>query len=375
MRVLLTNTRLDGRGGTESFMRDLARGLERRGHTLMAYGSDSTQQERLLDNDVMAVATDLEHLPVRPDIIHAMHHLDAMTAIASLPGVPALYHCHGAVWRESVPKHPRIYRHLAVSTTLAERIAVEFNLPTDTITVVPNGIDLSRFRSVRRLPRRPARALFFNSRHRPDSDTLAAIREAAARRQIDLDCVGTPFGRTTIEPEKLLPDYDVVFASGRSAIEALACGCAVVILGRTSCGELVEPHNFASLRDRNFSIAVNSPPPSPDRIVAALDRFSPEACAAVSARLRQEADFGRTVDALITIYEHVVEQHRRTEPDPAAEMQAMARYLRKLVPLIKMTDRALDGEWASPTRADTFEALQAQLVQVRQRVEQIEKAR
>ena len=56
MRVLLTNTRLDGRGGTESFMRDLARGLERRGHTLMAYGSDSTQQERLLDNDVMAVA-------------------------------------------------------------------------------------------------------------------------------------------------------------------------------------------------------------------------------------------------------------------------------------------------------------------------------
>ena len=56
-------------------------------------------------------------------------------------------------------------------------------------------------------------------------------------------------------------------------------------------------------------------------------------------------------------------------------MRAMVRYLRKLVPLIKMTDRALDGEWASPTRADTVDALQAQLVQVRQRVEQIEKAR
>ena len=64
-----------------------------------------------------------------------------------------------------------------------------------------------------------------------------------------------------------------------------------------------------------------------------------------------------------------------TEPDPAEEMRAMARYLRRLVPLIKMTDRALDGEWASPMRADTVDALQAQLVQVRQRVEQIEKAR
>ena len=375
MRVLLTNTRLDGRGGTESFMRDLARGLESRGHTLMAYGSDTQQQERLLENDVMAVATDLEHLPVRPDVIHAMHHLDAMTAIASLPGVPALYHCHGAVWRESVPKHPRIYRHLAVSTTLAERIAVEFNLAPDTITVLPNGVDLSRFRSVRSLPRRPARALFFNSRHRPDSDTLAAIREAAARLQMDLDCVGTPFGRSTREPEKLLPEYDVVFASGRSAIEALACGCAVVILGRTSCGELVRLENVASLRDRNFSIAVNSPPPSPDRIVAGLEHFSPEECAAVSARLRQEADFGQTVDALLAIYQQIVEQHRRAEPDPAAEMRAMARYLRRLVPLIKLTDRALDGEWASPTRADSVDALQAQLVQVRQRVEQIEKAR
>jgi len=375
MRVLVTNTRLDGRGGTESFMRDLARGLQSRGHTLMAYGSDTRQQERLLDNDVIAVATDLEHLPVRPDVIHAMHHLDAMTAIASLPGVPALYHCHGAVWRESVPKHPRIYRHLAVSTTLAERIAVEFNVAPHAITVLPNGVDIARFRRVRSLPRRPARALFFNSRHRPDSDTLVAIREAAARLQMDLDCVGTPFERTTNEPEKLLPEYDVVFASGRSAIEALASGCAVVVLGRTSCGELVRLENFATLRDRNFSIAVNSPPPSPDRIVASLERFSPEECAAVSVRLRQEADFGRTVDSLLTIYEQIVEQHRHAAPDPAAEMRAMARYLRKLVPLIKMTDRALDGEWASPTRADTVDALQAQLVQVRQRVEQIEKAR
>jgi hypothetical protein len=104
--------------------------------------------------------------------------------------------------------------------------------------------------------------------------------------------VGAPFGRTTSEPENLLPEYDVVFASGRSAIEALACGCAVVVLGRTSCGELVRLENFASLRDRNFSIPVNSPPPSPDRIVAALERFSAEECGVVSARLRQRRTSG-----------------------------------------------------------------------------------
>ena len=50
-------------------------------------------------------------------------------------------------------------------------------------------------------------------------------------------------------------------------------------------------------------------------------------------------------------------------------------YFHAAVAILRFLWGALDGEWASPTRADTFEALQAQLVQVRQRVEQIEKAR
>jgi hypothetical protein len=35
--------------------------------------------------------------------------------------------------------------------------------------------------------------------------------------------------RTALQPEALLPNYDVVFAQGRSAIEARSVGCAVVI--------------------------------------------------------------------------------------------------------------------------------------------------
>src|SRR5579862_4781542 len=115
MRILLTNTILGTRGGSESFVRDLARGLQAFGHSVMAYSSDPKHQERLLESDVIPVATDLERLPFAPDVIHGQHHLDAMTAIAGLPGVPALYHCHGAVWREAIPAHPRIHRYLAVS--------------------------------------------------------------------------------------------------------------------------------------------------------------------------------------------------------------------------------------------------------------------
>jgi hypothetical protein len=172
-----------------------------------------------------------------------------------------------------------------------------------------------------------------------------------------------------LAPERELPAYDLVFASGRSAIEALACGCAVVVLGRTSCGKLVRPANFDRLRQANFAIAVNSPPPSAAAIAADLDSFSTAECGAVTNRLRAEASFQQTVDTLLAHYEAVCARHRAAAPDLAAEARATARYLRRIVPLIKLTDRMLDGQWSSPTRASSFDELRAELARLQQRIE------
>jgi glycosyltransferase involved in cell wall biosynthesis len=372
MRVLITNTRLDGRGGAESFVKDLARGLQSRGHSVLGYSSDPVHRERLLENDVIPVAANLEDLPFSPDIIHAQHHLDAMTAITALPGVPAIYHCHGAVWRECAPKHPRIYKYLAVTRTLAERMVIESNINPAGIEVLLNGVDLKRFTTVRTPPPRPTRAAFFNSRHEQNSETVSAVTDAARKKGLDLEFFGMGFGVMMPAPEKTLPVYDIVFASGRSAIEALACGCAVVTLGRTSCGELVRSGNFDRLRQANFAIAVNSPPPSADRIAAELDGFSPEDCAAVTRRLRAEASFEGTIDTLLPLYDEVIARHRTAELNLQDEVLATSRYLRKIVPLIKQTDRMLDGQWSSPTRATSFDELRAQLALLQQQIERVE---
>lgn len=370
MRVLITNTRLEGRGGTETFVRQLARGLQAHGHSAIAYGSDPKELPRLLESDVIPVATDLEHLPFRPDIIHAQHHLDAMTAITALPGVPAIYHCHGAIWRESLPKHPRIHHYLAVSSTLRERMSIEFVIPPSDISVVLNGVDMRRFRlRTSTPPARLTRGLVYNSRHDLESPTVKAIQEAAGRRAIHLDFIGSRFGRLADAPESLLPSYDVVFASGLSAIEAMACGCAVVVLGRTSCGELVRPENFTRYRGVNFTIAVNSPAPCAGAIGAQLDRYTPDEAAAVSARARHEADFDRLVASLIPVYEQAIAHNASAVPDPTGEILATSRYLRSIVPLIKMTDRALNAQWSSPTRATTLEELRAEIEILRQKVD------
>jgi glycosyltransferase involved in cell wall biosynthesis len=361
MRVLVTNNTLMVRGGAEAFVRDLARALQRRGHRVMAYTTDPAAQPRLLENDPIPVVTDLERLPLRPDVIHAQHHLDAMTALAALPGVPAIYHCHGAVWRECPPLHPRIHRYAAVTPTLAERLSVEYGLAPERVRVVPNGVDLERFAGIRRPAARPARVLFYSHRHLPGSPTFDAVREAAVTRGLAFDAVGRPFGTTTQSPETLLPGYDVVFASGLSALEALACGCAVVVLGRTSCGDLVRLDAFDAWRAANFTIPVNSPPPSAAAVGAALDGYDAADVAAVTALTRARCGFDAVADALVGLYEEAVAARRDAMPDATAEILALGRYLRGLAPLVKLTDAALAGQWASPTRASSLEELRAEL--------------
>lgn len=342
MNILITCTTL-GHGGAQSIVRSLGRGLQSLGHSVMAYSNESERREPALENEAAPVALDLENLPFRPDIIHGQHHLDAMTALTALPGVPAICHSHGAIWKDCVVKHPRIYRYLAISRTAAHRIAVESNISPDNIEVLLNSADISRFREVRTLPAQARRVLFFNRHHRADSETVSAVREAVSNCGLELDCIGYYFDLLTDAPEKVLPSYDIVFASGLSAIEALACGCAVIVLGRTSCGEMVQPENFEKFREVNFSLANNSPPPSVAKIDAELARYSPQSCAAVTERLRSEADFTKSIAKLVDIYGKVIEQHQARPSDMRDESLAISRYLRRLVPLVRKADEMVGG--------------------------------
>jgi len=209
-----------------------------------------------------------------------------------------------------------------------------------------------------------AKALLYNNRLGHDSETVTAIKAAAERTGVELDLLGFHFGSVTDEPEKLLPRYDIVFASGLSAIEAMASGCAVIIVGRTSCGEMVLQENFDRFRQVNFSIATNSPLASADRIASEILRYSAQDCAAVTARLRLVADFRAAIDRLIGIYESVIESHRVIPTDARAELLANFRYLRKVVPLIKATDDYLGRRWSSISQTPSLQDAGTRLVRV-----------
>ncbi|MEM7147294.1 MAG: hypothetical protein AAF591_19415 [Verrucomicrobiota bacterium] len=369
MRILVTNNTLVPRGGTESVVGDLARVLQGRGHTVLAYSSDERQRERLLENDQIPVASDLANLPFRPDLIHGFHHLDVMSALAALPGVPALYQSHGSIRRDYAPRHPRLYRYLASSRTRVERMRAGSAIPEGDFTVFPAIVDLARFRVVRQLPEQLKRGLFFNHPEAVSSALASAVSEAASRCGFDICFLDRHYDGHIDSAEALFPEFDLVFASGPSAVEALLCGCAVVVCGDGFCGELVHPENLERLRENEFAVPEDAPPPTAEQIVNEVGCYAVAASEAVSDCMRQAADIRSAVGDLLKIYEETIEIHQAGTASLADEGPAIARYLQEFMPRITQTERALGRNWISSTRPTTFEELSSRLGAIEHRLD------
>ena len=95
----------------------------------------------------------------------------------------------------------------------------------DAIDLLPNAVDLDRFRPRDALPERPRRALLLAK----NSEHVDAVREASRIAGMQLDEIGSAFGRVVDDLDVRLKDYDLVFATARMALEALAVGCSVIV--------------------------------------------------------------------------------------------------------------------------------------------------
>ena len=108
LRILVTNTWLDARAGSELYVRDLATALLARGHTPIVYSPVLGEVAREIRAATIPVVDDLGALGAPPDVIHGHHLLETMTALLRFPGVPAVSVCHGWLpWQEAPPWFPR----------------------------------------------------------------------------------------------------------------------------------------------------------------------------------------------------------------------------------------------------------------------------
>ena len=325
LRVLITNSALAERTGTEMYVRDLALALRARGDIPIAYSPTLGPVAEELARAGVTVTDRLTRVSPAPDIIHGHHEIATMAAFLRFVGVPGIFVCHDRLGGTDIPpRFPRIRRYVAVDDNCRERL-VEHRIPAERIRVVYNSVDLVRFQPRGPLPERPRRALVF-SNYASERTHLGVVREACASVGLPLDVVGAASGHACDRPESILGQYDLVFAKGRCVLEALAVGAAVIPCDVRGAGPLVTTAGFEALRRYSFGSRVLRRPMTPDMIVREIARYDPRDAAEVSRRVRQALDLTTMVEQLTALYREVLAEQAREGSDSDAEVRAAATY-------------------------------------------------
>ncbi|MEZ2331792.1 glycosyltransferase [Mesorhizobium sp. RCC_202] len=329
LTVLIANIYLTGRSGTEIITRDVAFALRRAGHMPIVYAAGLGPIAQEIQARGIPVTDDISTIAADVDIIHGNHNQVTAIAAARFPNTPALYFAHDFIaWHSGPPLLANISKYVAVDDTVAGRLRFEAGIPADRIATLLNAVDTDRFVPGPPLPERPRRALAFakNVQH------LHAVRTACERHDIALDVAGGITGSLVTEPEILLPQYDLLFTSALSALEAMACGRAVIVCDGRGLAGMARSDNWESWRRRNFGLGVLQQPLSPDAISAEIDRYDAVDAAEVTRRARREAGMSQWLDACLSLYGEAIERHRAAPPGAHELNLALARHMQTWLP-------------------------------------------
>jgi hypothetical protein len=276
------------------------------------------------------VVDKLEQIAIAPDIIHGHHYVQTLSALLHFP-VPGIFVCHDRLaWHDHPPKISSLMQYVAVDENCLDRLIVENGIPTEKTQVVLNAVDLDRFLPKVSLPNqipssRPKRALVF-SNYANQTNYLPVLRQACEIEQIELDVIGEQVGNLSSCPQKVLPDYDLVFAKARCALEAIACGCAVILCDTRGLGQMVTADNLAEFRRFNFGMRLLQRPITLDPVLAEIRRFNPSDRDLVSQATRASAGVDQLAQQLIGIYEAAIAAFHAS-PDRATAEQSCAAAL------------------------------------------------
>tara|TARA_R110002051_G_scaffold318753_1_gene401553 strand:+ start:849 stop:2480 length:1632 start_codon:yes stop_codon:yes gene_type:complete len=328
LKILIANLLLARRSGTEVFTEQLADGLRRAGHDPVVWVSNVGPQGDALRQRGHVVIDRLDQLPWCPDIIHGHHNVMTATALAGLPGTPAVFVCHDASASfDTPPLHPRLRCYLAVDELCRRRLTAG-GVRIEETELLLNAVDELRYIRRKPLPDRPARALVLTKQ----SGHLDAVREACREAGLHLDELGIGVTKVSDRLEDILPDYDIVFATARMALEAAFAGCAVVVCDERGMAGMLTSGNILHWREWNLGKGLLSQPTDLDGLRAALNRYDATDAGRVTDHLRAEASLSKQVEDLLAVYRRCLEAQAASLTDASREAQITARFMEDWLP-------------------------------------------
>jgi hypothetical protein len=329
LKVLITNGYLDNYAGSEVVVRDLAFELRRQKHEAWVYSPKLGRIAEEIRAGGVRISDDLAQFPHAPDIIHAHHHSQALEALLYFPRTPAVFSCLSAKYLVEEPFYfPRFVKYVAIDEPCRERTLRVPNVPSERVEIILNAVDLDRFKVSKRLPASPKRALVY-SNYANGFTHLPAVRRACKHVGLKLDVVGRSHGNAVVDPESLLPRYDIVFAKASCALQALAAGNAVVLCDFPGAGPMVRMDNVDHLRRMNFGAGVLTRPLAAKNLVEEILLYDADDSARVTAVIRSEAGLPAAVRRWIEIYKEALAEFQGSEQDLHAEFLALRSYVNR----------------------------------------------
>ncbi|MBU0584445.1 MAG: hypothetical protein KKB66_20025 [Alphaproteobacteria bacterium] len=301
MNSLIVNERFAKRTGTEIVTRDYSLGLARRGHRVAILTGEAGDIATEVESNGVCVSTDPAAIPFRPDIIHFNDLTMAQETTRAFPSTPAVLQWHRFVPTSFSVEGTNIVAITGVSQRIIEKIARYTGRPTHGL--VHNYVDLRRFEARSApLPARPARWLLVGQQKR-GYGLYAQLSWIALKHGRMLRSVGPRYFNRVDNLPKACAEFDLVFASGRCALEACCAGAGVVVTDFNGVGGFLTGDNIRQYYKGNFSYRSFSSPVSLDALNRAIDDYDPAQAARATQWLRENADLEKGIDRLLALYE------------------------------------------------------------------------
>lgn len=329
MRILLTNIWLTGRTGTEVVTIEMANGLVRRGHEVVVFSPELGHAANYLRQAGICVTDRLDELTFDPDVIHGNHSVDLVHGLIRFPRTPSIFVCHNPDhWICSPPDLLQIRAYVSVSRLGRDRIERELPRTRDNVQIVHNAVDLERYGPREALPARPSRALALTKY----SQHLPILEEACHKAGLQMDVVGPGIGLVVDDLSRRLKRYDLVFATGRMALEAMAVGCAVIIVDALGLAGLATSCSVRAWRDDNFGKNAQTRPVTVTALLEEISRYDASDAAIVAQDVRKN----HALDHILSVYERIYDRAIRTwtDPEPRSAGIELSRLMRSWLPLL-----------------------------------------
>ena len=317
MNVLITNIWLVYPAGTEVYVRDLSIALHKHGVHVEVYSPFLGRIAEQIRKAGILVVSSTEELIEKPDIIHAHHFFPTLEAIVRFPDVPIIYFLHDRTHFVDIPpRYPRILKYIAVDYNCLDRLLVDSGIPKEITGVMYNWVDTERFKQRQNFSKKPLKALVF-SNYASNTNYYKTVEKACQMAGIELDAIGGGMGKMMLDPEKLLGQYDIVFAKAKAAMEALATGAAVILCDFRGLGGMVSSVNFDKFRRLNFGWRTLTREIEAETIYTEIRKYHPNECKALANRIEQEASLDKFVTNILKLYKDTIanDTHEPVEKD------------------------------------------------------------